>query len=98
MRAFWNDPVLVSKTPLVTVVLLEFGNLSQLYRMWQERTSAGQSLWAWVSVGIALCLFLNFYRVVCPEQKFAFWSTAVGIALNTCVWLTVLYFRYGVSA
>jgi hypothetical protein len=62
----------------------------------QERKeqAAGQSLWGWLSVNIALLLWCNFYRVCCPAQKLAFWAPVVGWVLNSCVVLTVIYFRY----
>lgn len=90
----WSNRPLVSKTPLATVFLLEHANAQQIYRMWSEGTAEGQSLVGWCSVWIALVLWLNFYRVITPDEKFAFWATAVGIALNTCVIASVVWFRY----
>ncbi len=94
----WSNPALVAKTPLVTVVLLENANIQQLWRMWTQHTAAGQSLWGWLSVNLALLLWCNFYRVCCPDQRIAYWATVVGWALNTCVVLTVAYFRYVVRS
>jgi hypothetical protein len=91
---FFSDPKIVSKTPLATVVLLEGANLGQLYRMWSTHTALGQSLTGWILVSIALILWLNFYRVCCPEQKWAFWATAFGIFMNALVILSVIWFRY----
>jgi len=91
---FYNNPAIVAKTPIATVLLLEYANIGQLYRMWHEHTAAGQNLWSWISVGIALLFWLNFYRVICPQEKFAFWATVLGFFLNSAVWLTVVYFRY----
>ena len=94
MTRFWNDPTWVSRTPLITVLLLESANVQQVGHMWSCRTAAGQSITAWFCVNIALWLWLNFYRVLTPEQKWARRSTAIGIALNSAVILTVAYFRY----
>jgi hypothetical protein len=94
---FYSNPKIVSKTPLITFILLEGGNVQQLYRMWSTWTSAGQSLWGWVCVNIALILWCNFYRVCCPNEKFAFWATVVGVVINACVIFSVAWFRYFVG-
>jgi hypothetical protein len=73
--------------------LLEGVNIQQLWRMWTEHTSAGQSVTAWLSVNLALWLWLNFYLVFNRQNKFAIYGTAVGIFLNACVLATVLWFR-----
>jgi hypothetical protein len=79
---------------LLTTLLLEYANVGQLYRMWTERTAAGQSLWSWLSVGCALVLWCNFYRVCCPRERFALWATMFGVGMNLAVVLTVIWFRY----
>lgn len=86
-----NNKQFVEKTPLLSVVLIEYGNLGQIYRMWHEHSALGQNLSSWISVGAALLLWLNFYRV--NKHPFAYWATVVGILLNAGVWLSVLYFR-----
>jgi hypothetical protein len=91
---WYRRPSLVSKTPLAAVGLLETANVSQLWRMWSTWTADGQRVVGWVCVNIALVLWLNFYLTFNREQKFAIWGTVVGIAMNTCVILTVLFFRY----
>lgn len=93
-RSFRTNPRYVEKTPLITTLLLEFANVGQLWRMWTEWTAAGQSVWSWLSVNIALWLWLNFYLVFNADNKFAIWGTRIGILLNTSVILTVLWFRY----
>lgn len=89
-----NDPKVVGKCLLVTTFLLEGANIGQLHRMWTEHTAAGQSLWSWLSVGLALVIWCNYYRVICPQEKFAFRCTCVGVFINTLVWLSVVYWRY----
>ena len=89
-----SNPQLVSKTPLLAVALLEIANVNQLLRMWSEGTAAGQSLLGWVTVHLALWLWWNFYRVLTPNESFAYWGTALGIVMNGMVILTVLYFRF----
>lgn len=91
---FWNDETIVEKTPVLTTILLESANVGQLYRMWSEWTADGQSLVAWICVNAALMLWLNFYRVCTPEQRWAIWATAFGVAMNSTVILTVILFRY----
>lgn len=89
-----RDPAWVGKVPIVTTFLLEAANVQQLVRMWTERTAAGQSLTAWMSVNVALWLWLQFYHTFTPDQRLAIWGTRVGIALNSAVILTVVFFRY----
>lgn len=96
MWAFSN-PKWVSKTPIVTTLMLEIANAGQIWRMWSERTAAGQSLIAWVSVNLALMLWFNFYRVLTPNEKWALRGTAAGIIMNWGVILSVVYFRYVVG-
>ena len=91
---FWNNPAVVAKTPIVTTLLLETANMGQLIRMWTEWTADGQSLAAWICVNAALFLWLNFYRVCTPEQKWAIWATAFGVAMNSLVIASVVVFRY----
>jgi hypothetical protein len=87
----WNDPFHVSYMPIATTCLLETANLGQIVRMWTNRTAAGQSLTSCVNV--ALWLWAHWYRVLKPEQKIARFTIKVGITLNTCVILSVAYFR-----
>lgn len=82
------------KAPIVATVLLEYANAGQLFRMWTEYTAAGQSLWSWLAVNAALWCYQLFYRVHNPGHKWVIRCNAFGIALNSCVCLTVAYFRY----
>lgn len=82
-----------ARAPILATALLEYANVGQLWRMWHDRTSAGQELTAWISVFFALVAYQVFYRVVIPEQKWPARMNAVGIAMNIAVVLTVLYFR-----
>lgn len=91
---FYNDPNVISKTPILTVFFLESANVSQLYRMWSEKTAEGQSLWGWMMVSAALLLWCNFYRVCCPKERWALWTTMLGVFMNALVILSVVYFRY----
>lgn len=91
----WNNPDLVAKTPLAAVVFLESANVGQLWRMWHVHSALGQNLASWLAVQCALWLWINFYRVLVPKEKRgpAMAGTAVGIILNACVCLTVIYFH-----
>jgi hypothetical protein len=91
---FLSNTAIISKTPIVTTCLLEWANLSQLWRMWTTWTSDGQSIVGWCSVQVALWLWWNFYRVMLPDQRLPRYGTMVGITTNACVILTVVYFRY----
>ena len=92
--SIFSDPKWVGRTPLVSVGLLELANIQQLFRMWTEWTAAGQSLWGWIFVQIALWLWLNFYRVLTPNEKFAIYGTALGVVMNSLVILSIIFFRY----
>lgn len=92
--AWYSNPSTVAKTPLLTTFLLEGANVGQLHRMWCTHTAEGQSLVGWILVSSALLLWLNFYRVCCPDQKWAFWATAFGVFMNALVILSVIWFRY----
>jgi hypothetical protein len=90
----WNDRGLVARTPLATTFLLEYANAGQLVRMWSEQSALGQSLWSWLSVGLALALWWNFYRVMLPGDRFARRCTAFGLVMNAAVCFSVAWFRY----
>jgi hypothetical protein len=76
------------------MVLLESANLQQLWQMWTRQTAAGQSFTGWFTVWLALVVWCNFYRTIAPEQnRSAFRVTLVGVAINSLVWGSVLYFR-----
>jgi hypothetical protein len=94
----WKDPVWVGRTPILTACLLDGGAIGQIVRMWREQTAAGQSLTSWCAVVAALCLWLNFYRVITPDQKWAIRVQALSIAINIAIVATIVWFRYVVSA
>jgi len=88
----FNDPKWLDRSTIVATILLEWANVSQLWRMWGERTSAGQSVIAWCSVFVALALFMNFYRA--KKMTIQKWCSIGGMIMNSSVITTVLYFRY----
>lgn len=90
----WSDPRWVTKTPIVTTLLLEGANVGQLWRIWTEGTAEGQSLVGWCLVWVALVLWWNFYRVVTPDQRTALWATAFGVLMNSLVIASVVYWRF----
>lgn len=94
LRRLLRDQAFVSRTPIISVALLEMANVQQLYQMWTERTAAGQSLWAWICVWLALWLWLNFYLVKTPGERWAIRGTILGLTLNSAVIATVIYWRY----
>lgn len=94
MKKWLNDPEIAGKIPIATTFLMGYANVGQLWRMWSCRTAAGQSLWSWLSVGLALLLWCHFYRVCCPDQKFALRCMQFGVFMNTLVILSVVWFRY----
>lgn len=92
MKIFTDKDLVNKITPVFAVFMLEAANIGQILRMWTERTADGQSLASWIAVWLALLAWLNLYRV--NELRWAFWATVVGVGLNTCVWLTVIWFRW----
>lgn len=90
---FLSNKDLVAKSPVLTTFLLEWANVSQLWQMWTQQTARGQSLLAWISVQVALWIWINYYRVLLPEHKFPRVATLVGCGLNLLVILSVCYFR-----
>lgn len=91
---FWNNPKIVTCSPIVTTCLIESANVGQMVHMWTYHTAAGQSLWSWILVNIALWIWGNFYRVIMPEESIARLSIRAGIVLNMGVILSVIYWRY----
>jgi hypothetical protein len=87
-----SDKRWVSYTPILTTLLLEYANAGQLWRMWHVHSALGQNVWSWLSVNVALWLWLNWYRVFTP-QSWAIPATCVGICINGLLIATVFYFR-----
>jgi uncharacterized protein with PQ loop repeat len=85
----------VEYTPIITVFLLEYANIGQLWRMWTQHSALGQNVWSWVSVNVALWLWLNYYRVMVPNglRSWAARATIVGIVLNAAVIGSVGYWQ-----
>ncbi len=90
----WNNPRIVSYSPIATTCLLESANVGQMIRMWRFHTAAGQSLTSWVCVQLALWLWANWYRLITPDQWIARLTIKIGIALNFGVILSVIWWRY----
>lgn len=92
----WNNPKIVSKTPIATLLLIESSSVTQLHRMWSESTAAGLSLQSWLLIVAARLLWWNFYRVITPEQWLARVGSTLGILLDLSVIVSVLWFRVSV--
>lgn len=90
---FYNNPKLVTWTPLITSAILEWANLSQIWRMYCEGSSASQSLLGWVLVDIAMILWWNYYRVCTPDQRAALISIKLAILVNIIATAVVVYYR-----
>lgn len=82
-----------SRIPIITTMLLESANLSQIIRMVTERSARGQSILSWLLVVIALLLWSYYFRVITPKEKIALWSTYLGVVINSIVLGCVIYFR-----
>lgn len=87
--------VWIARIPLITTLLLESANASQLVRMWREHSALGQSILGWSMVNLALILWFIYYRVMLPNQKLPQYCTAFGIAMNAAVIGTAAYFGGG---
>lgn len=81
-------------TPIASLVLIEGGAVGQIARMVREQTAAGQSLWSWLAVTVALMLWFNYYRVMTPRLLLPRVTMVIGVTLNLCISLTIIYFRY----
>ena len=92
--AFWKNKKYVAFAPVAATMLLEYANVGQIVRMWTEQTAAGQSMWSWVAVFLALWCYNQFYRVCLPDQRWAIRMNMVGMAMNVIVVGTIIYFRY----
>lgn len=84
---------LATITPVVTAILFECASIGQIFRIWSEQTSAGQNVTSWVSVLIAQALWLNFYRVKLPSERLAAWSCISGMAVNSILLASIVYWR-----
>jgi hypothetical protein len=94
MNKVLSNPKIIQYSPIVTTFLLEGSTVGHIFRMWTTRTSEGQSLLSWLYVIIALFIWLNWYRVMTPTQKWAQRSTMLSIC--SCIFglFSVIYFRY----
>jgi hypothetical protein len=91
---WYNDSKYVSKIPLLTTILFGYGAVCQMWRMWTTHTAAGQSIFGWVCVTLALMLFLQFYRIITPKEKIAFYSCLAEVFLYFGVIGSIIYFRW----
>ena len=89
----WNNHKWVGRSPFVTAILVESANISQLWRIWAEGSALGQSLIAWLCVGLALLLRWNFYRVVAPKQWLARWCIIGSLVINVALIISVILYR-----
>lgn len=89
----WNNKKLVNRTPLLSTFLVESANLMQLARIWQEGTGKGQSITAWVCIGLALVVRFNYYRVIMPNQSLARMCVLAGMAINVALIVSLFIIR-----
>ncbi len=89
----WDSKKWVSRTPVISAVLVESANLSQLNRIWAEHSAQGQSLQAWLCVGLALLVRWNFYRVTLPDHRLARICVIGSMVLNTALIASVVWFN-----
>lgn len=89
-----SNPDIVRYSPIAATILLESSTIGHIFRMWTTHTSEGQSLLSWIYVILALFLWLNWYRVITPTERFAKWSAVVGLVTSMFGLLSVIYFRY----
>lgn len=87
------NPKIVSKFPIIAGILFFINSTSQIIKIWTDHSSKDQSLTGWISLTIALFLFLIFYKVCCPKEKYAFWSTVIEILTNLFLIISVIIFK-----
>jgi len=90
----FSDPKIVTLTPIVCSFLFEYANLGQIWKIWIAHTAAGQNIWSWVALNISLFLYLNFYRVCAPKEKFAIWATAISILVGWVLIFSIIWWRW----
>ena len=89
----WNNKKWVARTPLLSTFLVESANLIQLARVWQEGTGRGQSITAWMCIGLALLVRFNYYRVIMPNQRLARICVLVGMVINVALIVSLFLIR-----
>lgn len=89
-----NNKSLIAKTPLVTCLLMEWGNLGQIFQMMMTQSAKSQNLLSWWTIHLALWLWYNYYRVVTPDQKLTIRITLLGIFIQGLGTLTVSWFKF----
>lgn len=83
---------LVDYFPLFSSMLIEYGNMSQLYKMWTAHTAAGQNIYGYFTVMLALLLWVIFYRLRLPGNKIAFYVTCFGVGSMLAIMTTIWHF------
>lgn len=84
---------MVKYFPILATVLLDSASLGHILQMFEQRSSAGQSVMAYVMIIGALILWERFYKLRTPTETWAIWSARFGIVFNAVVLLIVLHFR-----
>jgi hypothetical protein len=85
---------LAAKAPVVSTFIFMLADCSQIYRMVQEQTAAGQSLYGWLAILVALAMYAVFFKVITPEEKLPLYCTYINIVTIVALAFTVVYFRY----
>lgn len=75
--------------PAISSVLLEAGNIGQLWQMWSRRTAAGQNPWSYFSILAALLLWLLYFNYG-EGRKLAFWATLSSFIMVAAILVTVV--------
>lgn len=89
-----NDPKLVSRLcPTIACAFFLWCYAGQVIHMWTKHTAAGQSLFGWIGLAIALCSIHHFYCVCTPKERIAIWSVRAEIMLNIVIIVQVLCLR-----
>ncbi len=84
------EPNVVSKYPIFAGLLFFANTLSQLFRIWINKSSKDQSLIGWSSLTLALIVLLLFYKICCPKEKYMFWSTVIEILANLILIISII--------
>lgn len=88
-----NDPAFVGRVlPLIGVAFFLECYVGQLWRMWTRQTAAGQSLFGWIGLLVALWAYHRFYSVCCPKERVAIWSVRAEVVVNVLIIATVVWF------
>lgn len=84
----------IDSLPMLASVLIEAGNLGQLYRMWTQHSALGQNVWSYVAVLAALIMWLLYYRFRLG-RTLAYYVTWIAVFMMAAIIVTIIILQGG---